>query len=261
MRVSVLTENISMLEGIVPEHGLSLYIETDNHNILFDFGQTDTMFCNAEKLGVDLSDIDIAVLSHGHYDHGGGITRFLSINDKAKVYVNKNAFGDYRHGDRYIGLNQELRQNNRIVFVEEDYTIDESISICLLPKLINPINNSGLTYYENGVEYPETFIHEQYLLIKENDKNTLFSGCSHKGIINIIDYFRPDVFVGGFHFMNTDLLNSNDKKLLITAANALLSYTCQYYTCHCTGYEQYQFLYEKMQDKLHYLSCGCSKEL
>ncbi|MCQ2481982.1 MAG: MBL fold metallo-hydrolase [Clostridia bacterium] len=261
MRITVLTENTTEYEGIIPEHGLSLYIETDNHKILFDFGQTDTMFKNAVKLGVDLSDVDTAVLSHGHYDHGGGLAEFFKVNDKALVYVNENAFGDYRHGDKYIGLNQEIKNNSRIVFVSSDYSIDESISVCMLQRLIQPIDASGLTYVENNSEEAEIFSHEQYLLINEDGKRYLFSGCSHKGIMNIADFFKPDIFIGGFHLMNMDMSSKNDICMLEKYADDLLSYNCHYYTCHCTGNEQYVFLKNKMQDKLFYLSCGSTIEL
>ena len=92
MRITALAENTSVSEKFGAEHGLSLYIETEKYNILFDMGQTELFSENAEKLGIDLSMADIAVLSHGHYDHGGGLKKFLSINDKATVYINRYAF-------------------------------------------------------------------------------------------------------------------------------------------------------------------------
>ena len=79
MKITALTENTSVNENIGAEHGLSLYIETDGHKILFDMGQTDMFERNAKTLCIDLSEVDIAVLSHGHYDHGGGLARFLEI--------------------------------------------------------------------------------------------------------------------------------------------------------------------------------------
>ena len=94
MKISVLCENTSKQPNIASEHGLSLFIETEKHNILFDMGQTDLFAKNAREMNIDLKIVDIAILSHGHYDHGGGLKTFLSINDKAKVYINRDAFGD-----------------------------------------------------------------------------------------------------------------------------------------------------------------------
>ena len=79
MRVTMLLDNIAADPRLVAEHGLSLYLETGDHKILFDAGQSSAFAENAEKLGVDLREVDFAVLSHGHYDHGGGLERFLVI--------------------------------------------------------------------------------------------------------------------------------------------------------------------------------------
>ena len=107
MKITALTENTPFNDNISAEHGLSLYIETEKHNILFDMGQTSLFAENAKKLGIDLTKVDIAVLSHGHYDHGGGLTEFLKINKTAPVYINRYAFGDYYNGtEKYIALEE-----------------------------------------------------------------------------------------------------------------------------------------------------------
>lgn len=82
MKIYTLIENIPFQDQYIAEHGLSLYIETKNHKILFDFGQSDIFIQNAKILGVDLSQVDIAILSHGHYDHGGGLKIFLLLIKK-----------------------------------------------------------------------------------------------------------------------------------------------------------------------------------
>ena len=92
MRIVSLVENTSS-KGLPVEHGLSLYIETDRHRVLYDTGQTELFADNAEKLGVDLSSVDFCFLSHGHYDHSGGLKRFTALNGKAKIYMARSAFG------------------------------------------------------------------------------------------------------------------------------------------------------------------------
>ncbi|MBR5633360.1 MAG: MBL fold metallo-hydrolase, partial [Clostridia bacterium] len=80
MKIVCLAENTTSRDDVGAEHGLSLYVEAAGKKILFDMGQTDLFMKNAEKLGVDLSKVDVAVLSHGHYDHGGGLSAFLKVN-------------------------------------------------------------------------------------------------------------------------------------------------------------------------------------
>ena len=107
MKIISLVDNISNKKGIGCEHGLSLYIETKEKKILFDTGASDLFLENAQKLGVDINDIDYAVLSHGHYDHGGGLKRFLEVNSTAEVIMKREAFEKYYtlrpNGIREIG--------------------------------------------------------------------------------------------------------------------------------------------------------------
>ena len=109
MKLTTLIENTTCRPDLTPEHGLSLYIETGEHRILFDAGQSDAFADNAEKMGIDLGEVDLAILSHGHYDHGGGIAKFLQINKKAPVYINKHGFEPHYNGtEKNIGLDTEL---------------------------------------------------------------------------------------------------------------------------------------------------------
>lgn len=95
MIIKTLAENTSASENLKSEHGFSLYIETKNQKLLFDTGATALFAENADKMQVDLTEVDLVVISHGHYDRGGGLKTFLGINSKAKNYVTRNAFGNY----------------------------------------------------------------------------------------------------------------------------------------------------------------------
>lgn len=263
MKIVTLTENITHNEHLVAEHGLSLYIETEKHIILFDMGQTDVFSKNAEKLDIDLKNVDIAFLSHGHYDHGGGLEKFLRINDHAKIYVNENAFGDYYNGtEKYIGLDKSLKENPRVVKTGDFFTVDEGLSLfsCNTQKKTESTNSFALNMKLDGVYMPDDFQHEQYLLITENNKEVLISGCSHKGIVNIVDWFNPHVLIGGFHLSKLDP-ETSDKNRLDEIAASLLKHNIIYYTCHCTGVEQYNYLKTKMRDSIDYLSTGSVIEL
>lgn len=253
MKITSLIENTTERSDVKTEHGLSLYIETEQHKILFDMGQTELFSENARTLGIDLAEVDIALLSHGHYDHGGGLRRFLEINNRAPVYVNCRAFGRYYNGtEKYIGLDYRLKDHPQILYTDGEYRIDGTLSLfsCNERERKYELGDFGLTESVGGGFIPDGFLHEQYLLIKENGKEVLISGCSHKGALNIAEWFTPDVFVGGFHFskLPTD-------RALAQYAEVLARLKTEYYTCHCTGKEQFEFM-KKIMPTLYYLPCG-----
>ena len=257
MKIVTLMENTPGREDLTAEHGLSLYIETATHKILFDAGQTDAFADNAEKLGIDLSSVDLCILSHGHYDHGGGLERFLEINPTAPVYLRRDAFGEHFNGtEKYIGLSEALRNSGRLVFTDDDLEIAPGITLRSGNELNrpHPFPSFGLNLRESGHLRPDTFLHEQYLILEEAGKRTVISGCSHKGVLNILRWFSPDVLVGGFHFMKLDPVA--DAHALTEAAELLLAHPTVYYTGHCTGQEQFDVLKPLMGDRLHGLNTG-----
>lgn len=253
MRITALLENTAVRSDLIAEHGLSLYVETGAHKLLFDMGQTDAFARNADVLGVDLAAVDIAVLSHGHYDHGGGLKTFLGRNPNAPVYLSRFAFEPHFHGaERYIGLDPALEGNPRLRFNEEELTLVPGLTLyhCSQRESAFPLDSGGLQMQQDGAFCPEDFRHEQYLLAEEDGKRILFSGCSHRGIRNIVRWFRPDVLIGGFHFSKFPLDDT-----LAQYADDLNGFPTEYYTCHCTGTAQFDFMRRRM-NRLHYLSCG-----
>ena len=106
-------ENTKESESVLAEHGFSLYVETAKHRILIDAGQTGAFADNANSLDVDLSKVDMVFLSHGHYDHSGGLMTFSSLNSSAPIYMQKNAGNDYFHKnetlEKYIGIDKAFR--------------------------------------------------------------------------------------------------------------------------------------------------------
>ena len=251
MKITALTENTAAC-GIPVEHGLSLFIEQDGRALLFDMGQTDLFAQNAARLGVDLAAVDIAVLSHGHYDHGGGLRRFLELNQKAPVYISRHAFEPHFNGERYIGLDVSLRDSDRLIFTDGVTKIADGITLysCSDREKVLDLGSFGLNMKQDGKLVPDDFRHEHYLLLEENGMRVLISGCSHRGIINIMEWFKPDVLIGGFHFNKLPLDGA-----LRSYAETLASYDTDYYTCHCTGVEQFEYM-KRFMPRLNYLSTG-----
>ena len=208
IQITALVENTSADPRLGAEHGLSLYIETGAHHILFDMGQTALYAANARALGVDLAGVDLAVLSHGHYDHGGGLAHFLAANPGAPVYLSRYAFEPHYHGStKNIGLEPALAQNLRLRFTGETTPLGDGLTLyaCNARPRRHDLGSFGLTTVRDGAFVAEDFRHEQYLLIEQAGKRVLISGCFHKGILDLVEWFRPDVLVGGFHFSTLPL--------------------------------------------------------
>ena len=259
MRISVLVENTAASDKLVAEHGLSLLLETQSARILFDAGASSVFAENAVAMGIDLSTVDFAVLSHGHYDHGGGMPRFLELNNHAPIWVNPHAFdAHFNATGKDIGLPQELKSSGRIctptAAVQElapGITLHQATCVpCCYPAA-----GAGMSAIIDGQRVADDFRHEQYLLIEEHGKRILISGCSHRGILNIVTHFKPDVLIGGFH-----LMRSNAETCTQTG-KLLATFPTLYYTGHCTGDPATEILREHMRDQLRTFSTGSVWEI
>ncbi len=250
MRITTLLENTASDEQFEAAHGISLYIETKKHTILFDMGPNETFIRNAEKMDIDLKQVDIAVLSHAHYDHGGGLEAFMELNDKATIYIHEEAFNNVyserESGEKvYAGLKQALKKSDRIVFTSKYKHIDNGIATFSGVKAHRfvPRGNNHL-YKQIGKKLiKDDFSHEQNLILKENDRSVLISGCAHNGIINIMDRFKtlrdyyPDAVIGGFH-LSKGLQDGTMEELF----EAMKEIDARYITGHCTGEESLESL-------------------
>jgi len=271
MKVITLMDDQSKDTNFFSEHGLCLYLEVNNKKILFDTGKTGLFIKNARRLGVTLETVEMVILSHGHYDHGGGLKDFLKINQKAKIYVVAGAF-DPRYalrenGDQaYIGLDPSLKGHNQIIEVHGELQISEGI--CLFSGVESPypkpMANGNLFAVSDldGTLVPDHFNHEQNLVITEDESKYLLAGCAHNGICNILEYVvkhygaSPDFILGGFHLNNRQEALCPSLDQVDEIGYYLLARGGTYYTGHCTGETAYKRLKKLMGDKVHYLFSG-----
>lgn len=274
MKITALVENTSCKEGIQAEHGLSLFIEAKEKTILFDTGGSPMFARNAEKLQVDLAKVDLAVLSHGHYDHSRGIDTFMKLNRVAPLYLRKAAFGPFyseRESGEYgfIGIDESLITNNRVIFTGTQTPLGEGISLFSNVKgeRFFPTGNKSLLEKTGDGYIQDDFAHEQNLAIEEDGVNLLVSGCSHRGIVNIVDHYKllfghfPTHVIGGFHLYNHRTGKPESKETLHQIAEALLASGATYYTCHCTGEENFRVLHTYMGEMVEYLAGGSTLSL
>lgn len=263
MKIKTLIENTACRPGLRTEAGLSMYLETERHKILFDTGMTGDFVDNARELGVDLEQVDLVVISHGHDDHGGGLKRFLEINHTAPVYINAHAFRPfYARQTKDLSLDKELAHHPQVVITGDSLAIDEGVELftCNGMERKHKMGHFGLSTLSHGAHIPDDFRHEQYLLLTEGGKRVLLSGCSHKGILNLMEWVPCDVLLGGFHFMRM-AVEGPEREELEQAGRRLKQYPTTYYTCHCTGLEQYGVLKQVMGEQLQYAAGGSEIEI
>lgn len=250
------------------EHGLSIYVETKKHKLLVDAGATDLFLHNAKRLGIDVSRVDTMVLSHGHYDHSGGILDFTKINPDAPIFMRETAGEDYYHItdslEKYIGIDKRILELSQVVKVRETLEIDDELFLFsgIAGKKYPIKGNLQLKKKINGGYVQDTFDHEQCLVITQEDKRILLSGCAHNGIINILDRYAelfqsyPDIVISGFHMMQKEEYSQEDVKNIQEIAKELMKTGAIFYTGHCTGQKAYDIIKEIMGDRLHPIHSG-----
>lgn len=268
MKIINLIEDTQGRKDLHYEHGLSFYIRTENHSVLLDTGASGDFVENAIKLGIDLREIDTLILSHGHYDHTGGVMRFARINPTAKIYLHALAggeyFNDYNSQHKYIGIDKDILNLPGLIPVDGNMKIDGELFIFSSVNCTRPIpaGNSILKQEVNGCLVQDSFLHEQYLAVKSGGKTALLSGCAHRGILNILDAYKdlfgsmPDYCISGFHMMKKTPYCADDILLAEQTAHELLLTGTTFFSGHCTGEEALTILKNIMGDKLKVICSG-----
>lgn len=261
MRLVTLVENVVYNAQLSAEHGFSLLIEYGGHRILFDTGQGDRFLKNAEVLGIDISLVDALVLSHGHYDHAGGLETFCRANKNARIYIKDGFFEPKFNKDRkFIGIHySESLFSDRLITVKSQTEIFPGLYIMT----DIPITNAWDTHFEDlyvqnehGLEL-DRFSDEQFLVLKENGAISVVTGCAHRGISNIVRAAKSafdlpiHLVLGGFHLSKSpdDMV---DKLIRELSTFDIENLGC----CHCTGVEKYARIKSFFGDRAFYNCTG-----
>lgn len=246
MKLQVLTDNNSMSCHMQPEHGMSLLLSTNQLHILLDTGPGARFMHHATQMGIDMTQIDYVFLSHGHNDHTGGLRAFLDFNTRAKVLIAEQAFRQsyfsVRNGRKDLSIQDDFSAHrHRFVHQFEDLA---SIGLHVFETTTNafarPKANAYLQKSVNGSEMPDDFDHERILAVEAEGKLCVFSGCSHRGILNILSTVKqrfgkaPDLLIGGFHLPDGDYETEEEIRELGQNMKQLFPET-RLYTGHCTG--------------------------
>lgn len=272
MKIVNLIENTEGNPDCVSAHGLSFYVETKNHKLLLDLGPSEDTLKNATALGINLSDVDTVILSHGHYDHSGGIIPFTKINNKAAIYMQAAATEAYFADDgkdaperyRYIGIDPDIEKLPQVRFISGDTVIDEELELFTIQKRSHelPFTNKRLLVRKENEYIRDDFRHEHYLVIRQDGKSVLLSGCAHNGILSIMDAYvekygkAPDTVISGFHLMKKTPYREEEIREIEDIARELNKYPTKFFTCHCTGTDAFDIMKTIMGEKLSYVHSG-----
>jgi 7,8-dihydropterin-6-yl-methyl-4-(beta-D-ribofuranosyl)aminobenzene 5'-phosphate synthase len=253
------------------EWGLSVYVEFEGKRYLLDTGASHLFAKNAGVMGVDLTKVDIGILSHAHYDHANGMARFFALNKTAPFYLRKGVAENCYHAHKlfgrltyheYIGIHKGWlkRFADRIRYAEGDMQI--APNVYLVPHKTAGLESIGerahLSVKENGTYRYDSFDHEQSLVFDTPQGLFVMNSCSHAGADNIVKEIeatfpgkRIYAILGGFH-----LFRYKDADVRAFAERLRELDVQRIYTGHCTGDRAYAILHEVLGDRVQQMRCG-----
>lgn len=250
LRIRILTENLVRRRGLLAEHGLSFWIQSGEDKVLFDVGQTDVYLHNAGHLGIDVSLAHAVILSHGHYDHVGGLAHFPKASGWPRVFIHPDAFApkfsktdDPRSPYKSIGIPWQKEElaglEKRLVYNTSTRQVGERMHILTEISKNTDYETPAveLVAEKNGQMILDDFHDEQVLVCQCEQGLVVMLGCGHPGVVNCLQYVRQ-VFanqpiysvIGGMHLEKAD-----ENRLTQTMDYLQKQPIAKIIPLHCTG--------------------------
>ena len=248
--ITILVDNTSNTDTLLPEHGWAVWIQADNSRILFDTGQSGLLQANAQALGIDLAKVNAIVLSHGHYDHTGGLMRVLDLASQADVYLHPEALKPRyschpNKPSRNIGMPDITRRNlqqhksiQNLTWTKTPTEVVPGITATGPIKRLSDIEDVGGPFFQDAQgTRPDPILDDQALFFESTQGLVVILGCAHAGVVNTLNHIadltgQKEFFtvMGGMH-----LVSASPERIEHTI-EALRAYSVQRIgTAHCTG--------------------------
>jgi 7,8-dihydropterin-6-yl-methyl-4-(beta-D-ribofuranosyl)aminobenzene 5'-phosphate synthase len=244
MRIVVLADNVAGPRGLLAEHGLSLWLEAGGHRFLFDTGQGLALAHNAEALGIPIARADAVVLSHGHYDHTGGLHTVLSGRRGLPVYAQPEAMSprySRRRGEaREVGMPAAARQalTQRGAFRSSRVPLPVCGGVRLtgtIPRLTDFEGEAGTFFLDADGREPDPLVDDQAAFIETRAGTVVLLGCAHAGVVNTLRQVESlttgpiHAVIGGMH------LAAAPERIEATVRALVDRDVSRVVPCHCTG--------------------------
>jgi len=250
LRIKILVDN-RVEDGLIEEHGFSVWIEVDGHKILFDTGQGQALLPNAARLGCELSELDALILSHGHFDHCGAISGLIEINPKIHVYAHTNLFAP-RYSikpdqpARNIAVPQQEREalldlpDSQLHWIDGPQEVLAGVCVTGAIDRHNNLEDTGGPFFLDLTrQIPDLIKDDMSVWFKTGRGLVIITGCCHSGLINTVEHIRSVSgvervrgIVGGLHLLNASCERINSTIDILSEWNPEFVVPC-----HCTGEE------------------------
>ena len=277
VKITVLCENtVFESMGITGEHGFSTLVQKDGLALLFDTGQGMSLANNARTLGINLSKIQTVVLSHGHYDHTGGLPAVLSRSHGVEIiahpdlFTEKFAERDTSEGKKTVFIGMKYSRE----YLEERFGVRFRL-IRQYTEIYPGIHFSGEVPRQTAFEHPDRglkvkrhgkmvqdpLLDDASLLIETEKGPVLLLGCAHAGVVNVMHHFASETghrhfhaVIGGTHLGPLSRLNEDQ---LERSMNAFDTYDVDLIAVsHCTGQRASAVCYHRFKDRFAFAGAG-----